>query len=94
MKYLIKGTAIKFNHKVYEIGDEITLTSVPKSLKHLLEPIKGNVIPESKVIPDSDPESHKTVIPERSNRESKEPVIPVSLKPESIKTKKRKKTEK
>lgn len=76
MKYLIKGTALKFNHKVYEIGDEITLTDVPESITHLLEPIKEVLARRST----------GRVIPESSYRESKKPVIPVSLKPESKKS--------
>lgn len=85
MKYLIKGTAVKINHKVYNIGDEITLTAVPKSLKQLLEPVKevlarplsGGPARRSsgRVIPAEMPESKGTVIPESFNRESKEPVI-------------------
>jgi len=39
MKYIVKNTAVKFNHKVYNIGDEITLSTVPDSLTNILEPL-------------------------------------------------------
>ena len=40
MKYKVINSAIKINHRIYNIGDEITLASIPESLTHLLEPIK------------------------------------------------------
>ena len=43
MKYKVINSAIKINHKVYNIGDEITLASIPESLTHLLVTVKEPV---------------------------------------------------
>lgn len=48
MKYVVKNTAIKINHKLYNIGDEIQLNSVPDSLKKLLILVQPEIVSNAK----------------------------------------------